>query len=116
MVDADALATMHDIDPDTGLGPASYGYCPCTVDPDGTAHYRWIGHSGGTTQLVYSAEADLTIVINVTDSLWLPDRGRAIAELVETLRTVMLDARTPTSLPGFGASGATGPKTTTTGR
>jgi CubicO group peptidase (beta-lactamase class C family)/surface polysaccharide O-acyltransferase-like enzyme len=110
VLDADALADMHRIDTTTGLGAASYGYCPCTVDPDGTSHWRWIGHSGGTTQLVYSDVDDLAIALNVTDSLWLADRGRAVAELLELVRNAMLEARPPAALPGFAteASGATG--------
>ena len=101
VIDSDALAAMHEIDAETGLGPAVYGYCPCTVDGSGAEHWRWIGHSGGTTQLAYSDNDDLAIALNVTDSLWLPERGRAIAELLEILRTAVLTATAPPVLQGF---------------
>lgn len=102
VLDDAGLAPMHDIDTDTGLGVASYGYCPCTVDPSGVGHWRWIGHSGGTSQLVYSEVDDLAVAMNVTDSLWLPDRGRAVAELLELVRNAVLEAQTPAALSGFG--------------
>lgn len=90
VLDRTSLAAMHDIDTTTGLGAASYGYCPCTVAPDGTSRWRWIGHSGGTTQLSYSEADDVAIVVNVTDSLWLDRRGAAVAELLELLRAQAL--------------------------
>lgn len=102
VLDDAELAAMRDIDTETGLGVASYGYCPCTVGPDGVSHWRWIGHSGGTSQLVYSEVDDLAIALNVTDSLWLPDRGRAVAELLDLVRNAVLESQTPTALPGFG--------------
>lgn len=107
VLDAAGVELMHEIDTASGLGPASYGYCPCTVDPEGVSHWRWIGHSGGTTQLVYSDVDDVAIVINVTDSLWVGERGRAVAELVELLRTAALDATVPSALPGFATTGKT---------
>ena len=85
IIDADAVAAMSLIDPDAGLGPASSGCCPCTIDDHGTRHWEWIGRCGATTQLVYDSTDDTAIAVNVTDSLWLTDRGRAIAELVETI-------------------------------
>jgi CubicO group peptidase (beta-lactamase class C family) len=104
VVRPDALAAMDRIDPVSGLGPSVYGYCPCTVDADGTARWGWIGHSGGTTQLAYSDADDVGVVINVTDSLWLDDRGRAIAELQELLRTRVLELVAPPVLPAFPAA------------
>jgi CubicO group peptidase (beta-lactamase class C family) len=106
-VDAAAVAAMHQIDTTTGLGPAVYGYCPCTVDEDGTASWRWLGHSGGTTQLVYSETDDVAIVIDLTDSLWLDDRGRAVAELQEVLRVRMLELVAPPTLVGHTDEAAT---------
>ena len=96
IIDADAVAAMNQFDPDTGLGPASFGYCPCTIDDHGTRHWKWIGHSGATTQLVYDSTDDTAIAVNVTDSLWLADRGRAIAELIETIDTTIDNQNTPT--------------------
>ena len=101
VIDAGALAAMHDIDVETGLGPAVYGFCPCTVDGSGVIHWRWIGHSGGTTEIAFSDDDDLAIALNVTDSLWLPERGRAIAELLEIMRTAALQATVPATLKGF---------------
>ena len=97
----DALAAMHSFDPETGLGAASFGYCPCTIDELGVRHWRWIGHSGGTTQFVYSDVDDIAIALNVTDSLWLPQRGQATAELIELIRATMLGVNPSASaLPG----------------
>jgi CubicO group peptidase (beta-lactamase class C family)/surface polysaccharide O-acyltransferase-like enzyme len=101
VIDTIGLAAMHDIDTSTGLGPAVYGYCPCAIDDTGQDHWQWIGHTGGTTELAYSDADDLAIALNVTDSLWLPDRGRAIAELLALLRVAMLEARPPAALPAF---------------
>ncbi len=95
VIDAAALDAMHDIDMATGLGPAVYGYCPCTIDDAGQDHWQWIGHAGGTTQLSYSDADDIAIALNVTDSLWLADRGRAVAELLTLLRATLLEARSP---------------------
>lgn len=99
----DALATMHAFDPETGLGAASFGYCPCTIDELGGRHWRWIGHSGGTTQFVYSDVDDIAIAFNVTDSLWLPQRGEATAELIEIIRATMLGTSptAPLAVPTF---------------
>jgi CubicO group peptidase (beta-lactamase class C family) len=101
VVSPDALAAMRRIDQTSGLGPAVYGYCPCTVDNDGVAHWGWIGHSGGTTQLAYNDDDDVAVVLNVTDSLWLDRRGQAVAELQELLRRRVLELVAPPVLPAF---------------
>ncbi|HEV8298059.1 MAG TPA: serine hydrolase [Acidimicrobiales bacterium] len=89
-------ALMGAIDPDVSLGAGSMGYCPCTIDASGNPHFAYIGHSGGRTLLMYSPTDDLTLVINVTDSLWLEDRASATSELVDRLRTAVLTRFAPT--------------------
>lgn len=101
VIDAIGLAAMHDIDRSTGLGPAVYGYCPCTIDDADQDHWQWIGHTGGTTQLVYSDADDIAIALHVTDSLWLENRGRAVAELLMLLRAAVLEAKPPAVIAGF---------------
>ena len=101
VIDVVGLAAMHQIDTSTGLGPAVYGYCPCTIDDSGREHWQWIGHTGGTTQLAYSDTDDIAIALNVTDSLWLENRGRAVAELLTLLRAAVLGATPRAAIPSF---------------
>jgi hypothetical protein len=80
---------MAAVDPNTWLGAGTFGYCPCTIDPDGGHHFRYIGHSGGRTAVEYSETDDLIVVVNVTDSLWSEGRGAALTDLTEQLRAVV---------------------------
>jgi CubicO group peptidase (beta-lactamase class C family)/peptidoglycan/LPS O-acetylase OafA/YrhL len=87
-------SAMNDIDLNTGLGGGEWIYCPCSIEADGRQTWRGVGHSGGTTMLVYSADDDLVIGINLGDTLYEPtDRYNAIVSFIDVLRRVV-DAHT----------------------
>ena len=103
VVSAHALDLMTTIDIETGLGAGTYGYCPCTMNPDGRAVFDYIGHSGGTTILRYAAAEDLVITVNLSVSVWTPEMVQATAEFFETVRAIIHthDAETqPTASKG----------------
>jgi CubicO group peptidase (beta-lactamase class C family)/peptidoglycan/LPS O-acetylase OafA/YrhL len=89
MLAAPSWALMSSLDPETSLGAGSFGYCPCARALDGSPWWRYIGHSGGTTTVQYSAGDDLAVVVNVTDDLWLEARGGFTTDLVERLRLAL---------------------------
>jgi CubicO group peptidase (beta-lactamase class C family)/surface polysaccharide O-acyltransferase-like enzyme len=85
----ESSAAMRDIDVTSGLGAGLIGYCPCTVDDEGTLHWAAFGHSGGYTELQYAPDDDIAIVVNVTDSIYVPDgRYDAVQDLVLQLRSI----------------------------
>jgi CubicO group peptidase (beta-lactamase class C family)/peptidoglycan/LPS O-acetylase OafA/YrhL len=80
---AAAHAQMTGIDPATGAGAGSFGFCPCVIGANGLPQFFAVGHFGGTTLVVYAPVVGLTMVLDVTDSLWPDGRLDAItAELV----------------------------------
>jgi CubicO group peptidase (beta-lactamase class C family) len=81
---------MNDIDLDTGLGGGEWIYCPCSLEADGRQTWRGVGHSGGTTMLVYSADDDLVIAVNLGDTLYEPaDRYNSVVSFIDVLRRVV---------------------------
>jgi CubicO group peptidase (beta-lactamase class C family)/peptidoglycan/LPS O-acetylase OafA/YrhL len=89
VVSPHALELMMTIDPDTGLGGGTFGYCPCSVTPEGRPVFDYVGHSGGTTILRYAAAEDVVINVNLSVSVWTPDMVEATNELFEIVRAVM---------------------------
>ena len=89
VVSPTALDLMMTIDPDTGLGAGTFGYCPCSVTPEGRPVFEYVGHSGGTTILRYAAAEDLVINVNLSVSVWTPDMVQATNELFELVRAVV---------------------------
>ena len=84
-------AAMRDIDPATGFGGGLIGYCPCTKNPDGSSHFTGLGHTGGYTEFQYTADDDIAIAINVTDSIYVPDnRYDSVQALIGQLRNIAL--------------------------
>jgi CubicO group peptidase (beta-lactamase class C family)/peptidoglycan/LPS O-acetylase OafA/YrhL len=89
VVDAQSLTTMTTIDPVTGLGGGTFGYCPCTMTPDEQPVFTYVGHSGGTTILRYAASEDLVISINLSVSVWTPEMVQATADFFEMVRAIV---------------------------
>lgn len=89
MLAESSWALMSSLDPESSLGAGAFGYCPCARALDGSPWWRYIGHSGGTTTVQYSAGDDLAVVLNVTDDLWLEGRGGFTTDLVERLRLAL---------------------------
>ena len=86
--DAASLAQMTAIDPTTGAGAGAFGFCPCTTDADGRARFASVGHFGGTTLVAYVPADGLTVVIDVTDTLWVDGRPESTGSLVAALSTI----------------------------
>ena len=77
------------VDPESTVG-AVWGYCPCTIDPDGNRAFGAIGHSGGTTLLNFSEVDDVVVVVDVPSGLWNPeDRHSVAAMFAQRLRTLL---------------------------
>lgn len=58
---------MIGVDPESGYGPGTFGFCPCRVDPDGTPRFFGVGYFGGTATLVYSPDLDMTFALEMVD-------------------------------------------------
>jgi CubicO group peptidase (beta-lactamase class C family) len=84
-----ALDLMTAIDPVTGLGGGTFGYCPCTLTAEGEPLFTYIGHSGGMTILRYAVDDDLVMSINLSVSVWTPDMVQATADFFEMVRAVV---------------------------
>jgi CubicO group peptidase (beta-lactamase class C family) len=89
VVSPQALDLMTAIDPETGLGAGTFGYCPCSLTPEGYPVFEYVGHSGGTTILRYAAAEDLVINVNLSVSVWTPDMVQATNEIFELVRAIM---------------------------
>jgi len=64
-----AYARMTDVDPDSGFGAGTFGFCPCRLDAAGTPRFFAIGYYGATTLLGYVPTLDLTVAVDLVDSL-----------------------------------------------
>lgn len=60
---------MADIDPYSGFGPGTFGFCPCRLDNEGTPRFFGIGYYGATTLLAYAPSVDLVVAVDLVDSL-----------------------------------------------
>ncbi|MCA1672566.1 MAG: beta-lactamase family protein, partial [Actinobacteria bacterium] len=78
-------AHMTDVDVNFGFGPGTFGFCPCRVDRTGTPRFFAIGYYGATTLLAYAPTLDLTIAVDLTDSLGLRGGYAAVERLYELL-------------------------------
>ena len=73
------------------IGAGLIGYCPCTKNPDGSAHFTALGHTGGYTELQYAPDDNIAIAINVTDSIYTPDnRYDSVQAFIQQLRNLAL--------------------------
>jgi len=80
-----SFADMAGIDPASSLGPGTVGMCPCGKTPGGKPWWEWIGYTGSTTAVLYSAARDMVFVIRVTDDLWQPGRFDTVLDLATRL-------------------------------
>lgn len=120
VVSAESLETMTTIDPVTGLGGGTFGYCPCTMTPEGQPVFTYVGHSGGTTILRYAATEDLVISVNLSGSVWTLEMVQATADFFEMARAIVrhYDAAgnpTPPSPPAASTESPEPETTTPTG-
>ena len=90
---SDAAHTrMTDVDPGSGFGPGTFGFCPCRLDDAGTPRFFAIGYYGATTLLGYVASLDLIVAVDLVDSLGLNGGYDSVTTLFEMLEEL---ARTP---------------------
>jgi len=82
-----AYATMTDIDFGSGFGPGTFGFCPCRVDDQGTRRFFGFGYYGATTLLAYAPALNLTVAVDLVDSLGLGGYD-AVARLFEMLEAL----------------------------
>jgi CubicO group peptidase (beta-lactamase class C family)/peptidoglycan/LPS O-acetylase OafA/YrhL len=87
-ISAASAARMADIDTTNGFGGGALGYCPCRVDAEGNRSFFAIGHTGGTSYVVWAPSLDLTIAVDLSQSLWAEHRAEAVLELVRRIERV----------------------------
>lgn len=66
-------AQLLDPDPDTAYGQGTIGFCPCG-DGVGSPRFSLIGHMGGGTIAAWAPAAGVSVVLHVTDTLWVGHR------------------------------------------
>jgi len=64
-----AFAAMTAIDLDSGFGPGTFGFCPCHIDDAGARRFFGVGYYGATTLLAHAPALNLTIAVDLVDSL-----------------------------------------------
>ena len=94
VVSAASLDEMLTIDPVTGLGGGTFGYCPCSLTLEGEPVFTYVGHSAGTTIFRYAAGDDLVMSVNLSHSVWTPEMVQASADFFELARAIVR-AHTP---------------------
>jgi len=85
---AAAYASMTDIDVASGFGPGTFGFCPCRLDNAGSPRFFGIGSYGATALLAYSPSLNLTIAVDLVDSLGHNGGYDAVFTLFEMLETL----------------------------
>lgn len=81
----EAFARMTEIDTDSGFGPGTFGFCPCRLDDTGTPRFFAIGYYGATTLLGYVRTLDLTVAVDLVDSLGINGGYDSVTTLFEML-------------------------------
>ena len=76
---------MTSVDTDSGFGPGTFGFCPCRLDADGAPQFFAIGYYGATTLLGYAPSLDLTIAVDLVDSLGTNGGYAAVSALFERI-------------------------------
>jgi CubicO group peptidase (beta-lactamase class C family)/peptidoglycan/LPS O-acetylase OafA/YrhL len=101
VVSPDARAVMTKIDPASGYGIGSMGFCPCVMLPNGLPSFFAIGYFGASAVTAYVPSLDLVVVVNVTDGLTVEaKRFGQVLDLIHTLATTAAKAwHTPTVPP-----------------
>ncbi|HEX2046939.1 MAG TPA: serine hydrolase [Acidimicrobiales bacterium] len=80
-----AYRHMTRVDPASGFGPGTFGFCPCRLDSDGVPRFFAIGYYGATTLLAYAPSLDLTIAVDLVDSLGTNGGYDAVSALFERI-------------------------------
>ncbi|MFP5318684.1 MAG: serine hydrolase [Acidimicrobiia bacterium] len=88
----DAAARMTTIDAETGYGPGTFGFCPCRFDDWGVPRFFAVGYYGATTLLAYLPSIDMTLAIDLVDSLWEDDQYAPVTDLVERIERLVHDS------------------------
>ncbi|MGH9149068.1 MAG: serine hydrolase domain-containing protein, partial [Acidimicrobiales bacterium] len=83
---------MTAINATSGAGAGAFGYCPCTIDQAGNAGFFAVGHTGGTTVLAYAKALDMTIAVDLSESLWEPGRWDAVVDLFRSIQALSFTA------------------------
>ena len=82
---AGEYAHMTAVDPLSGFGPGTFGFCPCRLDDAGNPRFFAVGYYGATTLLGYVPTLDLTVAVDLVDSLGLYGGYDAVTLLFEML-------------------------------
>ncbi|MDP1803813.1 MAG: serine hydrolase [Acidimicrobiales bacterium] len=86
---AETFAHMADVDPTYGYGPGTFGFCPCRLDSEGNPRFFAIGYYGATTLLGYVPTLDLTVAVDLADSLGVNGGYDAVTMLFEMIEDVV---------------------------
>ena len=85
----EAFAHMADVDPRYGFGPGTFGFCPCRIDSEGNPRFFAIGYYGATTLLGYVPTLDLTVAVDLVDSLGVNGGYDAVTMLFEMIEELV---------------------------
>ncbi|HUR23961.1 MAG TPA: hypothetical protein VMZ73_08845, partial [Acidimicrobiales bacterium] len=77
------------VDPVYGYGMGTFGFCPCRLDSEGNPRFFATGYYGATTLLGYVPTLDLTIAVDLDDSLGLNGGYDAVTMLFEMIEDVV---------------------------
>jgi len=88
----EAAALMGTIDAETGYGPGIFGFCPCRFDGEGVPRFLAAGYYGATTLLAYLPSLDMTLAIDLVDSLWEDDQYAPVSDLIERIERLVQDS------------------------
>lgn len=75
-------------DPDSAAGLGAFGFCPCTIEPDGSRSFFAVGYTGGHTWVGYIESLGITIAIDLYDTIWSDGRYDAVSGLAAALASV----------------------------
>jgi CubicO group peptidase (beta-lactamase class C family) len=82
-------ARMMAVDPVYGFGPGTFGFCPCRLDSEGNPRFFATGYYGATTLLGYVPTLDLTVAVDLVDSLGVNGGYDAVTMLFEMIEDVV---------------------------
>jgi CubicO group peptidase (beta-lactamase class C family)/fucose 4-O-acetylase-like acetyltransferase len=80
---------MTAVDPISGFGPGTFGFCPCRLDDAGNPRFFAIGYYGATTLLGYVPTLDLTVAVDLVDSLGINGGYDSVTMLFEMLEDLV---------------------------
>jgi CubicO group peptidase (beta-lactamase class C family) len=84
-----AHARMMAVDPVYGYGLGTFGFCPCRLDSEGNPRFFATGYYGATTLLGYVPTLDLTVAVDLVDSLGVNGGYDAVTMLFEMIEDVV---------------------------